>query len=404
MAFQASEGGGCPRHLDVSGQKRMNAAALRSGCTALLTVLAVAVAPVALAQGVNNSRIKIDQIRPPTAPGVKRRVALPRKMKHCVQKEEGACLDLKTVRNIQSALNILGYDAGVTDGIYGANTSRAFEAFQMAHGKPTSFPPSSSEIQNILRIAQSVQDTPRARYHRDVHDLRKLPNIAVQITAPHVTISAETQPASAGGPPVPTRVFAGPGQFPPENFRGYGVMTFIATASEYDFGRHMIFCQAYMNSLPVSASVAELPGDQFVTVWPLTDADLSARLNRTIQRADAVSTCKQAIDSYDANHARNILTKIRKNEGFALDGLGPYLFGWIPADDFDETGKLILMLDLSRVSTYEQALIQLQSWQQKIVTNPELLQDGLSIENLRRLVRDWSDQHGQAFLVLIGAG
>ena len=66
-------------------------------------------------------------------------------------------------------------------------------------------------------------------------------------------------------------------------------------------------------------------------------------------------------------------------------------------------GKLILMLDLSRVSTYEQALIQLQSWQQKIATNPELLQDGFSIENLRRMVRDWSDQHGQAFLVLIGA-
>jgi len=321
-----------------------------------------------------------------------------------MRSEEGICLDQKTVRNIQSALNILGYDAGAADGLYGAKTYRAFEAFRKAHGNTANSPPSKSEIQNIFRMAQSMQDTPRARFGRKVNDLNNLPNIAVQITAPQVTISAATQPANAGGPPVPTRVFAGPGQFPPKNFRGYGVMTFIATASDYDLGRHMIFCQAYMNSLPVSASVAELPGDQFVTVWPLTDATLSARLNRVMHRADAVSTCNQAIDSYDANHARNILTKIRENEGIALDGLGPYLFGWIPADDFDETGKLILMLDLSRVSTYEQALIQLQSWQQKIVTNPELLQDGLSIENLRRLVRDWSDQHGQAFLVLIGAG
>jgi len=93
---------------------------------------------------------------------------------------------------------------------------------------------------------------------------------------------------------------------------------------------------------------------------------------------------------------------VRQTDTPALEGRSPFLFGWIPADGFGEAGKLILMLDLSRVTTYEQALTQLQSWQQKVETNPELLRDGFSPENLRRLIRDWADLNGEAFLVLIG--
>lgn len=381
----------------------MDAALLRTGCTALVTVFAIATAPMAFAQGFSDFKIDTDQIRPLTAPRVRGAVAQPRKMTPCLRSEERTCADRETIRNLQAALNILGYDAGAVDGLYGAKTSRAFEAFRKTHGKTITGPPSNAEVLHIYRLAQSVQDTPKVRFRRNLAASTQSPNILVQPVEVQVTAAQTEQPASAGGPPVPTRVFAGPDQFPPENFRGYGFMTFIATASEFDFGRHMIFCQAYMNSLPASASVAEQPGDQFVTVWPLIDAALSERLNRAMHRSDTIATCKQAIDSYDASRARAILSNIRKNEGIALDGLGPYLFGWIPADEFGQVGKLILMLDLSRVSTYEQALIQLQSWQQKIATNPELLQDGFSIENLRRLVRDWSDQHGQAFLVLIGA-
>jgi hypothetical protein len=121
-------------------------------------------------------------------------------------------------------------------------------------------------------------------------------------------------------------------------------------------------------------------------------------------RSETSASCKSAIDNYDEEQSREVLRKVRETENTALAGLGPYLFGWIPAEGFDQTGKLILMLDLSRVTTYEQALIQLQSWQQQIATNPDLLRDGFSLENMRRLIRDWSDQHGQVFLVLIGAG
>ncbi|WP_261400045.1 hypothetical protein [Leisingera daeponensis] len=204
--------------------------------------------------------------------------------------------------------------------------------------------------------------------------------------------------------PVPTRVFAGPGQFPPSRFRGYGFLAFPALASEFDYDRHMKLCQAYVNSLPATSSVRQQREDQFVTVWPVKDKKLASSLNGKFLRLETSAKCSKAIDDYDDGQAREVLSNVRAAQNVTLDGRGPYLFGWIPADEYGQKGKLILMLDLSRVTTYEQALVQLQSWQQKIATNPELLRDGLSIENMRRTIRDWSDQHGQAFLMLIGAG
>ncbi|QFT61570.1 hypothetical protein [Roseivivax sp. THAF30] len=158
-----------------------------------------------------------------------------------------------------------------------------------------------------------------------------------------------------------------------------------------------------MNSLPESSAVQQPRMDQFVTVWPLRDKSLATGLNRIMHRSEASSFCDRAINAYDVMYARKVIADVRAVKNTALDGRGPYLFGWIPADDFGKSPELILMLDLSRVTTYEQALVQLQSWQQKIATNEELLRRGLSVELARRIVRDWADQHGQAFLILIGA-
>jgi len=60
----------------------------------------------------------------------------------------------------------------------------------------------------------------------------------------HGVPTASSAPASSHGAPIPTRLFAGPDQFPPDDFRGYGFFAFPATASEFDFERHLIFCQA----------------------------------------------------------------------------------------------------------------------------------------------------------------
>ncbi|WP_027234566.1 peptidoglycan-binding domain-containing protein [Leisingera caerulea] len=287
------------------------------------------------------------------------------------------------MRDLQESLNALGFDAGPADGIFGLRTSRALNAYRSVKGAPFSGYPLAKEAEAIISAAREADGSQP---------------IAVAATA------AVVPPDTPGVAPVPTRVFAGPGQFPPSRFRGYGFLAFPALASEYDFDRHMKLCQAYVNSLPATSSVKQPRGDQFVTVWPIKDKRLASSLNGKFLRLETSAKCSKAIDDYDDGQAREVLANVRAAQNVSLDGRGPYLFGWIPANEYGQAGKLILMLDLSRVTTYEQALVQLQSWQQKIATNPELLRDGLSVENIRRTIRDWSDQHGQAFLMLIGAG
>ena len=166
MTFQAPKGRGSPRHLKVSGQKPMNAALLRTGCTALLTVALIATAPMAFAQWFPDFKIDIDQIRPPTTPGVRRAVPQPRKITLCMRSEDRTCVDRETIRNLQAALNILGYDAGAVDGLYGAKTSRAFEAFRKTHGKTITGPPSNAEVLHIfclLYTSPSPRDRQKSR-------------------------------------------------------------------------------------------------------------------------------------------------------------------------------------------------------------------------------------------------
>jgi peptidoglycan hydrolase-like protein with peptidoglycan-binding domain len=352
----------------------------------------------------------------------------------CPSSDLSTCITPDQIKKLQKSLNQMGFDAGSADGILGQRTLKALNDFRASKGGRERGLPQHSEVLQVTRYAHSVKkyQSETARPLRGIIGGIMGGDItgqggkvigAAKRNASRKTNSTSTVEAAASDPfvagvipdsmvpasnsagaPIPTRVFAGPDQFPPDQFRGYGFFAFPATASDFDFERHMIFCQAYLNSLPTSSSVSQPPIDQFVTVWPLRDRGPAEFLNRRMHRSQTVPACKIAIDSYDDARAREILRNIREAENIALDGLGPYLFGWIPADEFGQMGKLILMLDLSRVSTYEQALIQLQSWQQKIATNPDLLRDGLSIENMRRLVRDWSDQYGQAFLVLIGAG
>lgn len=201
---------------------------------------------------------------------------------------------------------------------------------------------------------------------------------------------------------LPTRVFAGPGQFPPTGFRGYGFLAFKATAADFDFNRHMMICQAYMNTMQITGSATAPKGDQFVTVWPVVDRLTAAELNVPVPRNLVADRCKVAIDNYDLAQSVKAINAARAS-GAVLDGIGPYLFGWIPAEEFGAEGSLILMVDLSRIEVYDQALALFESWKTRIETDPALIRDGLSVEGIRMTIRDWADQHGTSLLSLLGA-
>lgn len=351
--------------------------------------------------------LPLDQIRElqinPSALGVE-----------CSSTTKLPCLTRNQIRELQINLSALGFDSGPVDGIFGPRTLQALDAFRSAEDLSEYGYPQISEVRRINRIAQTKQnDSQLSREQSRSTDNRQigveglLGGIAVGAAVGNIrkaSPQSNSAPVGRRAVPTPTRTFAGPGQFPPTGFRGYGFVAFPARAGEFDFERHMMICQAYMNSLPTISAVRQSHKDKFVTVWPLTNRDVADKLNRQVHRSEVAAACKRAINGYDVNRAREVIRMVRQSENATFEGRGPFLFGWIPADGFGEAGKLILLLDLSRVTTYEQALTQLQSWQQRVETNPELLRDGFSIENLRRLIRDWSDQHGQAFLLLIGAG
>jgi hypothetical protein len=317
-----------------------------------------------------------------------------------------SCLSLADIRELQASLNTLGFDAGPTDGIFGPRTERALASFRATVGLRATQQPEPRDVFLAKRAAIALQGVARP----SAQQIRAATSIGTERMANRSMRQGSGLPqktAAVAAPstvPIPTRTFAGPGQFPPNGFRGYGFIAFPARAADFDFQRHMMICQAYMSSLPQTASVPQPRGDQFVTVWPLSDAVEAQNLNRSVRRAEVAAACEVAIDVYDDDRARQVISLVRQGDAPAIEGRGPFLFGWIPADGFGEVGQLILMLDLSRVTTYEQALTQLQSWQQMVETNPDLLREGFSVENMRRLVRDWSDLHGQAFLVLIGKG
>ncbi|MHA7826209.1 MAG: peptidoglycan-binding domain-containing protein [Roseovarius sp.] len=339
---------------------------------------------------------------------------------NCSSVTDLPCLTRDQIRELQINLSSLGFDPGPVDGAFGPRTLQALDNFRATAGLDGYGYPQISEVRRVNRFAENKSIDLKSSYEQRERTENRQADVGASVggliisnagnaatrpsSARKAAAQASSSPTGRPAAPTPTRTFAGPGQFPPTGFRGYGFVAFPARAAEFDFKRHTMICQAYMNSLPTISAVRQSREDQFVTVWPLTDGDEAVALNRKVRRSVVPAACERAINGYDANRAREVIRMVRQNEDAAFEGRGPFLFGWIPADGFGEVGKLILLLDLSRVTTYEQALTQLQSWQQRVETNPELLRDGFSIENLRRLIRDWSDQHGQAFLLLIGSG
>jgi hypothetical protein len=197
----------------------------------------------------------------------------------------------------------------------------------------------------------------------------------------------------------PARLFAGPGLYPPENFRGYGILAFPSRASEYDSKRHEMVCAAYVASLPESGSVDAPTEDQFVTIWPV-ETDAAALKITALPREEA---CEAAIDAYSQKAALAAISAA-SNAGFKAEGLGPYLLAWSPPAGIGRDDVFVLALDLSNVRTYQQALALMSEWNRDIETDFEILANGFTLDRLRVSIRRWADSYGEGFLRLLNAG
>ena len=197
--------------------------------------------------------------------------------------------------------------------------------------------------------------------------------------------------------PFPTRLFAGPNQYPPEKFRGYGVLAFKTGYRDFNAKRFGVFCDAYVGSFPLAAGRPEPTNRLFTTIWPVISSTIADQLNMAKADGEA-DVCEAAVRKYDAEGARNAISAAVQSGKFVDDGIGPYLLAWSPSKTYGKKDAFVLGLDLSQTKTSDQARAVMIDWRREIETNFKLQREGFSLESLRVIARRWLDQHGEGFV------
>lgn len=202
-----------------------------------------------------------------------------------------------------------------------------------------------------------------------------------------------------------SRSFAGPTSFPPDGFAGYGILAFEQIPTR---ARGAMFCNAYLRSFSTVADYEALDVDkkqQMVTVWPVLDNRGADRLN--YDGLSDAQTCDLALAEYGLPIAQTALNDAKKADprgvgAGALGGRGPYLLAWSPGGEMGDPGVLVLVSDLSKVESQEQADAELQRWGQEIEQKPALWSAGWNAEALRITLQRWADFNAASLLSALG--
>jgi hypothetical protein len=196
-----------------------------------------------------------------------------------------------------------------------------------------------------------------------------------------------------------SRTFAGPGEYPPEEFAGYGIVAFNLRP---DAERGRVFCEAFRQALLTDEELeaAGVPIEhQMVTVWPV-----ASRETAETARADGSDACTAAVADYNFAAATFAIEEANRTAPDApLTGPGPFLLAWSPGRTKGEADALVLAVDLSGVRTLEQARVEFLAWRDQIQRNPELWSPGgWSLETVRLTIQRWADRRADTILSLLG--
>ena len=177
---------------------------------------------------------------------------------------------------------------------------------------------------------------------------------------------------------IASRIFAGPNQYPPKEFAAYGIVAFPSRPSLHDRDRYLTICHAYLASLPHAFELELPPAEQMVTVWPLdsdhytwlNDPTLTSSLNATSQ-----DVCAMVVHHYGLATARTAL-KDAAHAGVNINTIGPLLLAWSPSADKGKDDALVLVSNLSDITTYDQALEMFLAWSREIERDPAVWSNG----------------------------
>lgn len=190
-----------------------------------------------------------------------------------------------------------------------------------------------------------------------------------------------------------SRGFAGPTQFPPQNFAAYGLVAFRAKATSEDVGRHRMICETYISAFSQTSKLSVDADRQMVTIWPIDDDDLAAQLNLS----DGSEVCPYAVDNYGLIYSDSsiemVLGKVSPEKVAEL-GNGPFLIAWSPTDRIGHPDVPILFVDLSNKVTHTEVLEAFLNWKREIQDDPTIWQLPFDNQNaglLEKLARFFDD-------------
>jgi hypothetical protein len=200
---------------------------------------------------------------------------------------------------------------------------------------------------------------------------------------------------------VPSRIFAGPTQYPPESFAAYGIVAFTSRATTDDFSRHEMICRAYVAGLPHFSELDLPPKSQMVTVWPIDTNNEANQINELPRDG----LCPDAVRHYGLATSLQAIASARasKKTTDQLNGNGPFLLAWSPAEEKGKPDAMVLVLDLSKVTTPDYAREMFRSWSTKIQQKPELWDNNKwDVEMVKAVARQFLDEFGSGVLQLVG--
>lgn len=228
-----------------------------------------------------------------------------------------------------------------------------------------------------------------------------MPTIAVteQMNSPKSDRYSVNEPQEAGNPFVATgkratRLFAGPGEYPPKIYAAYGIVAFWDRIDPTERNRYEAICLAYLRSLdPAPAGMAA--EKQMVTVWPVTSGTVAKDLmsGPSFQTFDMNSQCNTALNNYDFQVGREAI-RMARLQSKDVDGRGPYLLAWSPTDKIGTDKAIILMADLSKTENFFAAREIFRIWIKEIESDLDLWNDGFTWDRLQRKLKALVDTYG----------
>ncbi|WP_262690447.1 hypothetical protein [Kordiimonas aestuarii] len=169
----------------------------------------------------------------------------------------------------------------------------------------------------------------------------------------------------------------------------------IAVGGDAGARLHMI-CEVYVTTFSSVGDMAGQPGKRFVTLWPLEDEYHAANLNNK-KRSELLADddCADAVEGYGLDTADIAIEAARRSaDKPALNGRGPFLLAWTPAEERGKDGSLALVLDLSGVDSRENIETLMAKWKRDVVQTPELWDNGWDVDRLKVAITEMLESIG----------